>query len=207
MHGSDFTNVSQRRCRRSDINGHRDRSRRVRLDGDEQCGRTTITAGNSGSGNGSVSYAVAANSDTTSRTGTLTIGGKTFTVMQAGATCCASDLTRFSQRRGGRSDGVRRGDGAAGCDWTATSNAAWITISAGASGSGNGSVTYDVTRIPTPRHAPGRWPIAGSTFTITQAGTTCAPTISPTTATIAAAGGTVRGHRHCGRRLRLDGDE
>ena len=44
-----------------------------------------ITAGSSGSGNGSVSYSVAANPNPTARTGTLSIGGWTFTVTQASA--------------------------------------------------------------------------------------------------------------------------
>jgi Zn-dependent metalloprotease len=44
----------------------------------------TVTAGSSGSGNGTVSYSVAANTATTSRTGTITIAGQTFTVSQAG---------------------------------------------------------------------------------------------------------------------------
>jgi hypothetical protein len=44
----------------------------------------TITAGSPGSGNGTVSYSVASNTGTTSRTGTMTIAGQTFTVTQAG---------------------------------------------------------------------------------------------------------------------------
>ena len=44
-----------------------------------------ITAGSSGVGTGTVSYTVAANPGPTTRTGTLTIDGWTFTVMQAGA--------------------------------------------------------------------------------------------------------------------------
>ena len=44
----------------------------------------TVTAGASGSGGGTVSYSVAANTLTTSRTGTLTVAGRTFTVTQAG---------------------------------------------------------------------------------------------------------------------------
>ncbi len=43
-----------------------------------------ITAGSSGSGPGRVSYAVTANPNPTARTGTLSIGGRTFTVTQAG---------------------------------------------------------------------------------------------------------------------------
>lgn len=44
----------------------------------------TITSGSSGSGNGSVGYSVAANGTTSSRNGTMTIAGQTFTVTQAG---------------------------------------------------------------------------------------------------------------------------
>jgi serine protease AprX len=44
----------------------------------------SITSGSSGTGNGSVSYSVAANPSTTPRSGTMTIGGKTFTVNQSG---------------------------------------------------------------------------------------------------------------------------
>jgi uncharacterized protein (TIGR03437 family) len=43
----------------------------------------TITSGSSGNGNGTVKYSFMANSGTTARSGTLTIAGQTFTVMQA----------------------------------------------------------------------------------------------------------------------------
>ena len=46
----------------------------------------TITSGSSGTGNGTVNFSVAANAGSTSRTGTLTIAGLTFTVTQAGTT-------------------------------------------------------------------------------------------------------------------------
>lgn len=46
----------------------------------------TVTSGASGSGNGTVGYSVAANTGTTTRTGTITIAGQTFTVTQAGTT-------------------------------------------------------------------------------------------------------------------------
>ena len=44
----------------------------------------TITSGSSGSGNGTVNYSVASNTGSSSRTGTMTIAGLTFTVTQAG---------------------------------------------------------------------------------------------------------------------------
>ncbi|HUQ32406.1 MAG TPA: M36 family metallopeptidase [Pyrinomonadaceae bacterium] len=52
----------------------------------------TITAGSSGTGNGTVSYSVASNAGTTSRTGTMTIAGQTFTVTQAGTTGGGTEL-------------------------------------------------------------------------------------------------------------------
>jgi len=45
-------------------------------------GFVTISPSGSGSGNGTVNYSVAANTNTTARTGMLTIAGQTFTVLQ-----------------------------------------------------------------------------------------------------------------------------
>jgi hypothetical protein len=45
----------------------------------------TITSGSSGSVSGTVNYSVASNSSTSSRTGTMTVAGQTFTVTQSGA--------------------------------------------------------------------------------------------------------------------------
>jgi hypothetical protein len=46
----------------------------------------TITAGSAATGTGTVSYSVSANTGTSSRSGTMTIGGQTFTVTQNGNT-------------------------------------------------------------------------------------------------------------------------
>ncbi|SPF33820.1 NHL repeat containing protein (modular protein) [Candidatus Sulfopaludibacter sp. SbA4] len=57
----------------------------------------------------------------------------------------------------------------AGCGWTAVSNAPWITIASGASGSGNGTVGYAVAPDTGAQRA-GTIAIAGQTFTVTQGG-------------------------------------
>ena len=44
----------------------------------------TVTSGSSGNGNGTVNYSYASNGTTSSRSGSITIGGNTFTVTQAG---------------------------------------------------------------------------------------------------------------------------
>jgi len=57
---------------------------------------------------------------------------------------------------------------AAGCAWTAVSNATFITITSGSSGSGNGTVGYSVA-ANTGSSRTGTLTIAGLTFTVTQA--------------------------------------
>jgi glucose/arabinose dehydrogenase len=76
----------------------------------------------------------------------------------------------------------------AGCQWTATSNASWITIAAGASGLGNGSVSYSVAANTGPQRA-GTMTIAGKTFTLTQS-SGCVYAVSPASASFPRAGGT-----------------
>ena len=56
-----------------------------------------------------------------------------------------------------------------GCGWTAASNAAWITITGGASRTGNGTVTYSVAAYTgRPKNRNGTMTIAGQTFTVKQ---------------------------------------
>jgi hypothetical protein len=60
----------------------------------------------------------------------------------------------------------------AGCSWTAASNAAFITVTGGASGTGSGTVSYSVAANTATTSRTGTLTIAGQTFTVTQAGTT-----------------------------------
>jgi hypothetical protein len=62
-----------------------------------------------------------------------------------------------------------------GCAWTATSNAPWISITSGSSGSGGGTVRYSVSSNPGQQHRTGAITIAGRTFTVTQNGTSPPP--------------------------------
>ena len=56
------------------------------------------------------------------------------------------------------------------CDWTAVSNDGFITITAGSSGTGKGTVTYSVPVNSTTNILTGTITVAGQTFTVTQAG-------------------------------------
>jgi len=131
----------------------------------------TIVSGAKGTGNGTVTYSVAANNTTAQRVGTLTIAGQTFTVTQAAASCSNASISPTSaspRYRGGNAKTSVTSP--AGCPWTAVSNASWIIVTSGGSGSGNGTVKYSVSVNNAKTSRTGTLIIAGKTFTVTQAG-------------------------------------
>ena len=144
----------------------------------------TVTAGSTGSGNGTAVYSVAAHSSTSPRTGTLTIAGKTFTLNQAGAPCTYSispTSKSFSASPGSGSVNVTS---LTGCGWSAVSGASWITVTSGSGGSGNGVVNYSVAANGTVSSRTGTLTIAGSTLTVTQAASGAVPAISVSPASV-----------------------
>jgi hypothetical protein len=145
----------------------------------------TITGGAGGTGAGTVTFLVAATAGP-ARTGTLTVGGQTVTVVQGqGCTFAISPDTQSVPAAGG--EGTVSVTAGADCGWTAASNAPWITIASGAAGSGNGSVRYKVAAT-TGAARSGSLTIAGRTFTINQ-GADCTISLSSSSATLAVGGG------------------
>lgn len=128
-------------------------SRSVTLTTQAGCGWTAVanatwihvTSGASGTASGIVRYSVDANASPSLRMGTLTIGGLTFTVSQSGTVACNYSISPgvglFRTAGGNGSVAVTA---PAGCSWTAVSLDAWVTITGGSSGSGNGTVTFSV---------------------------------------------------------------
>ena len=55
------------------------------------------------------------------------------------------------------------------CSWTATSSVTWITVVSGTSGTGNGTVVYQVQPNITGQARSASLSIAGQTFTVNQA--------------------------------------
>jgi hypothetical protein len=75
------------------------------------------------------------------------------------------------------------------CAWTASSNAAWITVTSGASGAGDGRAGYLVLgNVGGSR--TGTLTIAGQPFTVTQAALVCSYSISPDNQKVDAPAGT-----------------
>jgi uncharacterized repeat protein (TIGR01451 family) len=138
-----------------------------------------ITGGAGGTGNGTVTYSVLANLNSASRSTTLTIAGQSYTVTQAGQGCLLG-LTPLSVSLGvaGGAGSLSVGLSGSDCVWTASSSASFVTITAGSSGTGSGSVNYSVAGNQTSsvsRSATITVLTAGtqSTFIITEAGATC----------------------------------
>ena len=76
------------------------------------------------------------------------------------------------------------------CPWQAQSQAAWITITPPAGGSGNGSISYHVDSNKTGSPRAGTMTIAGQTFTVNQTETPCQYALNPQSVNYPAAGGT-----------------
>ncbi len=145
----------------------------------------SITSGASGNGNGTVNFTAAANTGA-ARTGTITAAGQTFTVAQ-GSGCSAvvtPDTIAQPSDAGSKDVNVTAAND---CTWTAVSNAPWIAIGKGATGSGNGTVRLDI-QSNTDAARSGTATIAGRLVTVNQA-TGCSITIAPSSQPIVAAGG------------------
>ncbi len=139
---------------------------------------TGVTA--NGTGNGTVSYTVAANAGA-ARSGTITAGGQTFTVNQGAAAACSFSLSPTSASpaaAGGAANFAINMVSGSGCSWTATSNAAWIT-GVTANGTGNGTISYTVA-VNAGAARSGTITAGGQTFTVNQSGAYVAtPTFNP----------------------------
>lgn len=134
----------------------------------------TVTAGASGTGNGTVTYNVASNlrAGATFRSGAITVGNQTFTITQDVCSYFISPSVIDYSSYVSTSASVTV-SAAGGCGWTAASNAPWITINSGASGSGSGTVQFTIatnTQTTYPTSRTGTLTVAGQTVTITQAG-------------------------------------
>ena len=130
----------------------------------------TIVAGGTGSGGGEVTYRAAENTGATSRTGHITVGDTVFTIAQQGQPqVCEYDIDPVSESFGS-SGGSGEFDVDTGllCAWTAQSQAAWIHITSGSSGLGDGEVDYAVDPN-TGEARTGAIRVAGFDFTVSQA--------------------------------------
>jgi hypothetical protein len=139
---------------------------------------------NSGSGSETLSFTTAPNAAQTGRSATLTVGGQNLVVNQAGQSCAYTlQSTSANMPSPGGSSGV--GVISAGsCTWTASTGTTWIHVTDGASGNGNGTVSYSVDDNIVASARSGTMTIAGQTFSVTQAAATCGFTLGALSASV-----------------------
>jgi hypothetical protein len=127
----------------------------------------TVSPG-SGQGEAQLTYRVAANSSSSERKGRITVNEKRVELTQAGAPCRygISPAQLLVDAIGGQQTVAVSAQ--SGCRWTAESQAPWITVASGQSGTGGGQVALAIAPNDGPQRT-GAVRIAGQTLTVTQA--------------------------------------
>ncbi|MEO8536603.1 MAG: M12 family metallo-peptidase [Betaproteobacteria bacterium] len=127
-----------------------------------------LSVGSASSGAGSLAFSYTANAGP-ARSGNVAIGGVTFTVGQASGCAYSLGATSASVGAAGASGSTALSTGA-GCTWTASSSAAWLTPSS-TGGAGAASIGF-VAAVNTGAARSANLSIGGQTFVVSQAATT-----------------------------------
>ena len=131
----------------------------------------SVTSGSSGTGDGSITVFVPASNSVAGLTFRVLAAGSQIIIEQGGA-CAFTFATNGGQATGAAGTGsVAFTASAQTCDWAATSDQAWLTITnTNPFGQGSGTVTYsftgNVTGVPRIAHIT----LSGISYTVTQPG-------------------------------------
>jgi len=147
---------------------------------------TWIHTSSSGSGNGTASYSLDANTSSISRTGGLNVDGQALVIVQAGAACTYSLSMTNVSFSAPATNGSLAVTVVSGCPWTASSTHSWIHTTSSASG--NGTITYTVDANTSSIPRTGAIFADSQTLTINQAGVACTYSLSATSASYSASG-------------------
>ena len=137
-----------------------------------------IAGDRTGTGEAVINYTVSENSVPSPRSGMLSVDAVQLAVSQAAAPCTyaiAPSEGSISAAGGGLSVAVTT---LSGCAWSAVSNAPWIAVSNGASGSASATVALSVSGNAGAARE-GTVSVAGQVFTARQASASASPTPAP----------------------------
>jgi hypothetical protein len=163
-----------------------------------ECAWTASTSANwisglspaSGQGNGSVSFRASVNDGGSMREGAIVINGEQARVSQRAQ--CRYTLTPPTQTMAtsGGASTVTVTTSDPDCAWTATTDANWISLTAPASGTGAGVITFSASPNGGAERS-GAITVAGQRSLVTQSPTApnCNFSIAPASQSVAAAGG------------------
>ncbi len=155
-----------------------------------------VTSGASGTGNGTVSFYVSPNSPVANqgapaRTGTISIAGYTYTVTQ-GDLSCVYTVAMEASGAGAFSNSIDVYTSNQQCMWTASPQVSWITVTSGASGTGNGVVKFAMQPSTQVTARLGGLNVAGQSLQFVQdPGVSCSYSVSPASVSATKAGGAV----------------
>jgi hypothetical protein len=144
-----------------------------------------IVSGREGRGAGAVTFRVSAIGELP-RSGVVMVAGQTVHVEQGIGCSYGVDAAAFSMGGAGGSAQVVV-SAPPGCAWSAASHAAWLTITSGGSGSGAGTVVFQVAASDGPPRT-GTLVVAGRLVTVTQS-SACSLAVDATTRAVPAEGG------------------
>ena len=146
-----------------------------------------------GSGSGTVRFAVGANPGS-ARQGALVVAGHTVAVSQDASACAATVTPSEATLQAGASDFAVDVTFAGGgnCPWTASASSSFISVKEGASGSGTGRVVFAIAANGSEARV-GTATVAGRTVTLLQEGSQppavpCEFTVSPARLDVPASG-------------------
>ena len=150
----------------------------------------TISGTAGGSGDGTVDFTVAANTNRTSLSGSIDIAGQVVTVNQdtGGCTYALSPKNAKFKATGGKGS-VKVAPVYSDCDWSSDVDSDFITITSGQHGTGDGTLDYTVATNTETVTQIGTMLIAGEVFTVEVAGATCETTLGSTNADFSSSGG------------------
>ena len=151
-----------------------------------------ITNGNNGTGNGIVSYTINPNSTNFGRNATIIIGTAgigtpaVFTINQLADVACRFTVspTLRTILDKAATDTFTVTSTLGNCLRTAGSDVPWMTVTSGASGTGNGIIGYSIQANNTPAVRTGHIIVMNATFTVTQSGAICDFAINPANANV-----------------------
>ncbi len=146
-----------------------------------------VLANSSGTAQGSVSYAVAANPTAQLRTGTITIANQLVSVTQD-PTVCGQTLTPANANVAAIA-GTYSFNVSTSCNYAAVSNSGWIKLVSNAAGTGTADVGYSVAANSSPDARAGTIAVGSQIFAVSQSGAGCSLTLSPRAADVDARGG------------------
>jgi hypothetical protein len=140
-----------------------------------------IESGATGSGSGSATFLVQANSGA-ARSGVVTVAGKSIAVQQDAASCTyAISPSSASVTSAAGSGSFALTSNFSSCPWSITSSAAWLTVSSAMSGSGSATISYSVAANSGGARS-ATLTVGGQTFTVSQSAAPCAYSIAPSSA-------------------------